>query len=91
MTNGQVSTVTVTVTAPASGILTNVASVSSPASDPNPTLNNLTPPVTTTVTAVADMAIGKIGAGMGIVYGTNYNYTISVTNFGPVHRHGNFL
>ena len=49
---------TVTVTAPASGSLTNVASVSSPTGDPNLT-NNVTPPVITTVTAVADVGIGN--------------------------------
>jgi uncharacterized repeat protein (TIGR01451 family) len=40
LTNGQTSNVTVTVTAPATGSLTNVASVSTPTGDPNLT-NNL--------------------------------------------------
>jgi len=60
LTSGQVSNVTVTVTAPASGSLTNVAMVSTPTGDPNPT-NNVTPPVITTVTAVADVGLGKTG------------------------------
>jgi len=51
------------VTAPASGSLTNVASVSSPTGDPNLT-NNLTPPVITTVTPVADVGIGKSAPAM---------------------------
>ena len=38
--------------------------------------------VTVTVTPVADVAVGKAGPA-GSVYGTNFNYTISVTNFGP--------
>jgi hypothetical protein len=61
LTNGQTSNVTVTVKAPASGSLTNVASVSTPTGDPNLT-NNITPPVITTVTPVADVAIGKTGS-----------------------------
>ena len=58
LTSGQTTNVTLTVTAPASGSLTNVASVSTPTGDPNLT-NNVTPPVITTVTPVADVAIGK--------------------------------
>jgi len=60
LTSGQVSNVTVTVTAPASGSLTNVATVSSPTGDPNST-NNVTLPVITTVTPVADVGLGKTG------------------------------
>jgi len=43
LTSGQVSNITVTVTAPASGTLTNTASASSPTVDPNST-NNITSP-----------------------------------------------
>ena len=81
LANGQVSNVTVTVTAPASGSLTNVASVSSPTGDPNST-NNVTPPVITTVTPVADVGIGKVGSAT-VLAASNLVYTISVTNFGP--------
>ncbi|MDB6066752.1 MAG: type fimbrial biosis protein PilY1 [Pedosphaera sp.] len=81
LTNGQVSNITVTVTAPTSGALTNLASVSSPAADPNPT-NNLTPPVTTSVTQVADVGIGKVASAF-VPAASNLTYTISVTNFGP--------
>jgi len=81
LANGQVSNVTVTVTAPASGSLTNVASVSTPTGDPNPT-NNVTPPVITTVTAVADVGLGKTGPA-SVLASSNLVYTISVTNFGP--------
>ena len=41
LTNGQSSNVTVTVSAPASGSLTNTASVSTPTGDPNLTNNVL--------------------------------------------------
>ncbi len=81
LTSGQVTNVTLTVTAPASGSLTNTATVSSPTGDPTPT-NNVTPPVITTVTPLADVRISKSGPD-GIIFGTNYDYTISVTNFGP--------
>jgi uncharacterized repeat protein (TIGR01451 family) len=81
LANGQVSNVTVTVTAPASGSLTNTASVSSPTGDPNST-NNVTAPVITTVTPVADVAIGKTGPA-NVLAASNLVYTISVTNFGP--------
>ena len=81
LTNGAISNITVTVTAPASGTLTNVATVASPTSDPNNT-NNTTPPVITTVTPVADVAVGKSGPA-GTTFGTGFSYSISVTNFGP--------
>ena len=81
LTSGQVSNVTVTVTAPASGTLTNTASVSSPTVDPNST-NNMTPPVITTVTPVADVGLGKTGPA-NVLASSNLVYTISVTNFGP--------
>ena len=81
LANGQVSNLTVTVTAPASGSLTNVASVSSPTGDPNST-NNVTVPVVTTVTPVADVGLGKVGPA-NVLAASNLVYTISVTNFGP--------
>ena len=81
LTSGQITNVTLTVTAPASGSLTNIATVSTPTGDPNLT-NNVTPPVITTVTPVADVAIGKVGSAF-VVAASNLTYTISVTNFGP--------
>ena len=81
LTNGQSSNITVTVSAPASGSLTNVASVSTPTGDPNLT-NNVTPPVITSVTPVADVGIGKTAAA-SVLASSNLVYTISVTNFGP--------
>ena len=81
LSSNQVATVTVTVTAPASGSLTNVASGGSPTSDPNPT-NNVTPPVVTTVTPLAGLYIAKVGPA-SVLANSNFSYTISVTNFGP--------
>ncbi len=81
LSGGIISNVTLTVAAPTSGTLTNIASVGSPTGDPNPT-NNLTPPVVTTITPVADVAIGKSGPA-GAIFNTSFSYTISVTNFGP--------
>ena len=34
------------------------------------------------MTPLADVGVSKTGPA-GIVFGTNFNYTISVTNFGP--------
>ena len=81
LANGATSNLTVTVIAPASGSLTNIASIGSPTPDPVPT-NNVTPPVTTTVTTIADLAVGKSGAASSAL-GLNFTYTISVTNLGP--------
>ncbi|MGA3163965.1 MAG: DUF11 domain-containing protein, partial [Verrucomicrobiota bacterium] len=66
---------------PASGSLTNTASVSSPTGDPNPT-NNVTPPVVTGVTLLADVGIGKSGPAFSFA-GSNFTYTVTVTNSGP--------
>jgi len=70
----------VSYTAPGAGPLTNVAVATPGTSDPN--LVNNTNVLVTAVTLSADVAIGKTGPA-GIVFGTNFNYTISVTNFGP--------
>ena len=61
--------------------MTNSATVSSTTADPNPT-NNVTLPVITTVTPLADVGIGKAGPA-GVLANSNVVYTISVTNFGP--------
>ena len=61
LASGEVSNVTVTVPPRPAGTLTNTASVSAPTGDPNST-NNVTSPVVTTVTPVADVGIGKTGS-----------------------------
>ena len=79
---GAATNLTVTVTAPVTGAsLTNLAAGGSPTSDPNPT-NNTSLPVFTGVTPLADVSVSKTGPA-GIIFGTNFSYTISVTNFGP--------
>ncbi|HEV2695398.1 MAG TPA: Ig-like domain-containing protein, partial [Verrucomicrobiae bacterium] len=78
----QVTNLTLTVTAPVTGVtLTNVASVSSPAVDPVPT-NGVTPPVITAVTPMADLSITKTGPAANAL-GSNYSYTLTVSNAGP--------
>ena len=81
LASGAISNVTLTVLAPASGTITNVATVGSPIGDPVPT-NNVTPPVISTVTPQADLQIGKSAAAT-VLATSNLVYTISVTNFGP--------
>ncbi len=85
LTNGQSYSFTVTVTAPASGTLTNTVSSASPTADPILGNNNGTDPSAITITAVtpvADLAVGKSGSAASFL-GGNFSYTISVTNFGP--------
>ncbi|MSU57437.1 MAG: tandem-95 repeat protein [Pedosphaera sp.] len=80
---GGTTNLTLTVTAPANGAsLTNTASVGSPTPDPTAT-NNTTPPVFTTVTAVADLSVSKTGPAASPLPGANFNYTITVANAGP--------
>lgn len=76
------ATVTVTVTAPPDGMnLSNTAVVSGPNLDPNST-NNVTPPVFTSVTPVADLQLIKTGPPV-IANSANFSYTLLVTNHGP--------
>jgi uncharacterized repeat protein (TIGR01451 family) len=83
LASGSATNLTLTVTAPANGAsLTNLAAGGSPTSDPNPT-NNTSAPVITSVTPIANLAIGKTGPATSVLPGANFNYTISVTNFGP--------
>ena len=72
---------TLTVTAPTGGNVTNMATVTSSTPDSNPA-NNTSAPVGTTITPIADMAVGKTGPAT-VVANSNLTYTISVTNLGP--------
>ena len=81
LANGAVSNLTLIVTAPANGSLANVASVGSPTSDPVPS-NNTNPPVTTTITPSADVAVGLSGPA-SVLGLNNFTCTIAVTNLGP--------
>ena len=78
---GASTNLTLTVTAPASGTLSNTAVVVTPTSDPNPT-NNTAGPVVTTVQPLSDVAVFKYGPA-SIVAGGNVPYTLVVTNLGP--------
>ena len=81
LANGAISNLTLTVTAPVGGSLTNIANVASPTPDPVST-NNVTPPVVTIVTPLADLVIAKTGPA-NVLAASNFSYTISVTNLGP--------
>ncbi|MDB6121937.1 MAG: hypothetical protein JWQ71_930, partial [Pedosphaera sp.] len=85
LANGGVTTFTVTVTAPASGSITNTASASSTTGDPVPSNNDgssAASVVVTTVTPQADIAVLKTGS-LSVLAGGNLTYTITVTNLGP--------
>ncbi|MEI7808098.1 MAG: MBG domain-containing protein, partial [Verrucomicrobiota bacterium] len=77
---GGVTNLSVVSTAPGSGPLTNTASAGSGVYDPN-LLNNTNISVIN-VTLLANLGIGK-SSPSPVTYGTNFDYTISVTNFGP--------
>ena len=84
-TNGASTNFTVTVTAPASGTLTNRVSTGGAEFDPVSTNNNGTATnaiVTTTVTPQADLLALKTGP-TNVFAGTNFSYTITLTNIGP--------
>src|SRR5439155_506878 len=76
---------TVTVTAPPTGTLLNVARADAATTDPDSTNNNGSNPanrVSTTVTEIADLSVAKTGpANVNAVQ--NLTYTITVTNNGP--------
>jgi uncharacterized repeat protein (TIGR01451 family) len=79
-------TFTITATAPASGSFTNSATVGASPSATDPNLaNNTAGPIVTTIgaqTGVANLGVAKSGpdtAGAG----SNFNYTIVVSNAGP--------
>ncbi len=71
----------VVLTAPGSGPLTNSASSSAGTPDPNPA-NNSSISLVTTISPSANLSVGKTGPS-SIFAGTNFIYTISVTNLGP--------
>src|SRR5439155_1598608 len=76
---------TVTVTAPTTGSLLNVARADAATDDPDSTNNNGSDPtnrVTTTITELADLALAKTGPG-AVNAAQNLTYTITVTNNGP--------
>lgn len=71
------------------GILTNVAQVSSPTPDPNPDNNTAT--VETPVTEQADLSVVKVGAPKPAAVGDLVTYTLVVANAGPVNAENTVL
>lgn len=75
-------TVTVQVSPGASGVITNTASVSSDAIDPNPLNDSAT--VTTTLQTQADLALSKSANPDPVQVSALLTYTLVITNQGPV-------
>ncbi len=78
--SSQIYTLTVNVSAGASGTLDNTASAASPTSDPNGSNNSAVQ--SSTVAAEADLSITKTGAAT-VTAGGQATYTVTVTNNGP--------
>lgn len=74
-------TVTIVVTPTVAGVITNTAVVTS--SNPDPTPANNTSTITTTVSPVADLSIGKTASSDPVTAGTSLTYTLTITNSGP--------
>ncbi len=72
---------TVTVTAPFSGSMTNLATVAAGTPDLN-LANNTSAPVVTSVTPLADVVVGNTGPASVFAL-NNFSYSISITNLGP--------
>ncbi|WP_343338681.1 hypothetical protein TPELB_08870 [Terrisporobacter petrolearius] len=83
MTPGQVINVQIrgTVDPSCVGSINNIATVSSPTPDPNPTNNTST--VTTEIETSADISVVKSGLPDPVVAGELLTYTMVVTNAGP--------
>ena len=73
--------VTVTVNSAASGVITNIAGVSSGTTDTN--LANNSAAQLTTVNAEADLSIRKTDSSDPVTAGTALSYTMTVSNAGP--------
>lgn len=77
---------TVVVTAPSSGVLTNLAAATATTPDPDLSNNNgsaSTARVVTTVTTSADVRVAKSGPATALV-GSTFSYTVVVSNHGPL-------
>ena len=81
--SGGTRTVSITVTANATGTITNTASVSSTTADLSPTGN--TTSVATTITPAADLSVTKAVSSPAapFLHGRNLTYTVTVANAGP--------
>lgn len=82
---GETTNLTMTLIAPADGRLTNVVVSTSTTADPEPGNNDGTASaarVITSVTPIADIAVGMAGPA-GVVTNATFNYLITLTNSGP--------
>jgi len=78
---GPAPNITITVTAPAGGPLSNTAIVSASEGDPAPGNNSDTEG--TAVTPIADLEITKSDSADPVTTGASYTYTLTATNLGP--------
>jgi uncharacterized repeat protein (TIGR01451 family) len=74
-------TFSLTVSPSVAGELAETATVAGTVIDPNPANNSST--CTTTVNPAADLAVGIAASGPAAVTGSDFQYTVSVTNIGP--------
>ncbi len=84
--SGAITNYTVTIQAPTLGTLTNFVASSANTADPDPSNNNGTAAnaqVITAITPLAELAVFLTGPATSVLPGTNYSYTITVTNAGP--------
>ncbi len=78
---GSSATLVFTATVPASGPITNTATVIS--GNPDPDLNNNTITVTTPVTPVANLVVSKSATPSAVFAGDVVTYVVTLTNSGP--------
>lgn len=78
---GSAPNILITGTAPASGPITNTATIASAVADTN-TANN-TASAVTTINPVSDLSLTKNDGADPVAAGTNVTYTLTVSNAGP--------
>ncbi len=82
LATGATATVTLTIATPAlAGLLTNTATVTTEAADPNPGGNTASTVVT--LNPLADIAVSQTASPNPVFVSSNLSYTITVTNRGP--------
>jgi uncharacterized repeat protein (TIGR01451 family) len=78
---GTTTTATIIVKATTAGTMTNSATVTSLADDPEP--GNNTTSISTTVNAAANLTLSKIGTPNPVYVGNTLTYTLTIGNIGP--------
>src|SRR5436305_12359150 len=81
-------TASCTISAPATGSLTNTATVTAPAGATDPTPGNNSATDTDTLAASADLAITKTDGVTAATAGGSVTYTITASNAGPSNAPG---